>query len=40
MLVVHQRRNQHFFGQVAGELGSERAGDDRRVLDQVGYLVQ
>ena len=39
MLMMNQRRRQHFFGQLE-ELERERAGDDRRVLDQIGHLEQ
>ena len=39
VLMVNQRRRQHFVGQLE-ELERERAGDDRRVLDQIGHLVQ
>ena len=39
VLMVNQRRRQHFFGQLE-ELERERAGDDRRVLDEIGHFVQ
>ena len=39
VLVVNHRRRQHFLGQLE-ELDREEAGDDRRVLDQVGHLLQ
>ena len=39
VLMMNQRRRQHFLGQLE-ELVRERAGDDRRVLDQIGHLVQ
>ena len=38
VLMMNQRRRQHFLGQLE-ELVRERAGDDRRVLDQVGHFV-
>ena len=37
VLMVNQRRRQHFLGQLE-ELEREGAGDDRRVLDQVGHF--
>ena len=39
VLMVNQRRRQHFLGQLE-ELERERAGDHRRVLDEIGHLVQ
>ena len=39
VLMVNQRRRQHFLGQLE-ELERERAGDDRRVLDQIGHFVE
>ena len=39
VLVMHERRRQHFVGQLE-ELRRERAGDDRRVLDQIGHFLQ
>ena len=39
VLMVNQRRRQHFIGQLE-ELERERAGDDRRVLDEVGHFLQ
>ena len=38
VLMMNQRRRQHFFGQLE-ELERERAGDDRRVLDEVRHFV-
>ena len=37
VLVMHERRREHFFGKDQ-EPGVEEAGDDRRVLDEVGHL--
>ena len=37
VLMMNQRRRQHFIGQLE-ELGAEGAGHDRRVLDEVGHL--
>ena len=39
MLMMNQRRRQHFLRQLE-ELERERAGDDRRILDQIRHLVQ
>ena len=39
VLMMNQRGRQHFVGQLE-ELERERAGDDRRVLDQIGHLEQ
>ena len=39
VLMVNQRRRQHFLRQLE-ELERERAGDDRRVLDEIGHFVQ
>ena len=39
MLVVNQRRRQHFFGELE-KLQAEGARDDRRILDQVRHFVQ
>src|SRR5438046_10352871 len=39
MLMGNWRRRQHFLGQLE-ELERERAGDDRRVLDEIGDFVQ
>ena len=39
VLMMNQRRRQHFLGQLE-ELERERAGDDRRILDQIGHFEQ
>jgi len=39
MLMMNQRRRQHLFGKLE-ELARECAGDDRRILDQIGHFVE